>query len=164
MSIKHRIGEAAAEHHSSSKCVCTVGMGGVILEFVMWSQMTTSYLNNGTLTVKVRIKPEVGDFCQNFIPENPFVQNMLQLFLDEKIADMSFKLESQQLTHVTQGRIFHARGCTGEFSKKKIFSKTFSSQYNVVDMVCHMNIHHERFWKKSFSCVRDLFLTFFFTS
>jgi hypothetical protein len=72
--------------------------------------MTTSYLNNGTLTVKVRIKPEVGDFCQNFIPENPFVQNMLQLFLDEKIADMSFKLESQQLTHVTQGGIFHALG------------------------------------------------------
>ena len=87
--------------------------------------MTTSYLNNGTLTVKVRIKPEVGDFCQNFIPENPFVQNMLQLFLDEKIADMSFKLESQQLTHVTQGRIFHARGCTGEFSKKKYFQKHF---------------------------------------
>jgi hypothetical protein len=37
------------------------------------------------------------------------------------------------------------RGCTGEFSKKKIFSKTFSWQYNVVDMVCPMNIHHERF-------------------
>ena len=37
------------------------------------------------------------------------------------------------------------RGCTGEFSKKKIFSKIFSSQYNVVDMVCHMTIHHERF-------------------
>jgi hypothetical protein len=37
------------------------------------------------------------------------------------------------------------RGYTGEFSKKKIFSKTFSSQYNVVDMVCCMNIYHERF-------------------
>jgi hypothetical protein len=37
------------------------------------------------------------------------------------------------------------RGCTREFFKEQIFSKTFSSQYNVVDMVCHMNIHHERF-------------------
>ena len=39
---------------------------------------------------------------------------------------------------------YYNRGCTGEFSMI-FFSNTFSSQYNVVDMVCHMNIHHERF-------------------
>jgi hypothetical protein len=38
-----------------------------------------------------------------------------------------------------------ARGCTGEFSKKKIFSNTLISHGNLVDMVCRMNIHQERF-------------------
>ena len=29
--------------------------------------------------------------------------------------------------------------------KKKIFSNTYSSHYNLLDMVCCMNIHQERF-------------------
>jgi len=46
-----------------------------------------------------------------------------------------------------------ARGCTGDFSKKKIFSNTFFSHGQLVDMVCHMKSHQGRFQKKSFSCV-----------
>jgi hypothetical protein len=37
------------------------------------------------------------------------------------------------------------RGCTGEISKKKIFSKPFFSQCNLADMVCRMNIHQDGF-------------------
>jgi hypothetical protein len=37
------------------------------------------------------------------------------------------------------------RGCTGEFSTKKMFSKLFFSQCNVVGMVCMMNTHQKNF-------------------
>jgi hypothetical protein len=57
-------------------------------------------LNNGTLTVEVRMKPDEGDLCRNFIPKNPFFKHMLQLFLDEETSDTSFKVE--------QGEVFHA--------------------------------------------------------
>ncbi len=42
-------------------------------------------------------------------------------------------------------KLISDRGCTGEISKKKIFSKPFFSQCNLVDMVCRMNIHQDRF-------------------
>jgi len=45
------------------------------------------------------------------------------------------------------------RGCTGDFSKKKIFSNTFFSHCKLVDMVCRMKCHQGRFQKKSCSCV-----------
>jgi hypothetical protein len=52
------------------------------------------------------------------------------------------------------------RGCTGDFSKKKMFSKTFSSQHKLVDMVCHINIDQD--FKKKFilSCLNKLFSHF----
>ncbi len=55
-----------------------------------------------------------------------------------------------------------ARGCTGDFSKKKIFSNTFFSHGKLVDMVCRMKSHQGRFQKKSFSCVLCAFSRVFF--
>jgi uncharacterized small protein (DUF1192 family) len=43
------------------------------------------------------MKPDGGDLCRNFIPKNPFVQHMLDLFLDEDTADMSFEVETRPL-------------------------------------------------------------------
>jgi hypothetical protein len=71
-------------------------------------------LNNGTLTVEVRIKPVEGDLCRNFIPKNPFFKHMLLLFLNEERADMSFEVESRPLidaskdTSPAPGEVFHA--------------------------------------------------------
>ncbi len=53
------------------------------------------------------------------------------------------------------------RGCTGEFYKTKIFSNTFSSHCNLVDMVCCMNIHQEICWKKYFAMSETCFFVFF---
>ena len=55
----------------------------------------SNVLQHGTLTVEVRIKPDKGDHCENFVPKNRFVQNMQQLFLDEDTADMSFQVQTQ---------------------------------------------------------------------
>jgi hypothetical protein len=55
----------------------------------------SNVLSHGSLTVDVRIKPDEGDRCENFIPKNRFVQNMLKLFLDEDTADMSFQVQAQ---------------------------------------------------------------------
>jgi hypothetical protein len=55
----------------------------------------------------------------------------------------------------------YARGCTEDFSKKKIFSNTFFSLCKLVDMVYRMKSHQGRFQKKSFSCVLCAFLVFF---
>ena len=41
--------------------------------------------------------------------------------------------------------LHHGRGCTGEFSTKKMFSKLFFSQCNVVGMVFMMNTHQKNF-------------------
>ncbi len=55
------------------------------------------------------------------------------------------------------------RGCTGEISNKKIFSNPFFSHCNLIDMVCRMNIHQGRFWKKIFFHVWNVcFRVFFF--
>jgi len=45
------------------------------------------------------------------------------------------------------------RGCTGDFSKKKIYSNTFFSQCKLENMVCPMKSHQGIFQTKSFSCV-----------
>ena len=58
--------------------------------------------------------------------------------------------------------LLSGRGCTGDFSKKKIFSNTFFSQCKLVDMVCRMKSHQGRFQKKSFSCVLCAFSRVFF--
>jgi len=52
-------------------------------------------LNNGTLTVEVRIKPHDNYCCSNFIPRNEFAQNMMQSFMDETTADVIFEVKHQ---------------------------------------------------------------------
>jgi hypothetical protein len=58
--------------------------------------------------------------------------------------------DEQQLMRIKNREVdmsetYLGRGCTGEISKKKIFSKPFFSQCNLVDMVCRMNIHQDGF-------------------
>jgi hypothetical protein len=55
------------------------------------------------------------------------------------------------------------RGCTGDFSKKKIFSNKKFSQCKLVDMVCRMKSHQGTFQKKSFSCSLCVFSRVFFS-
>ena len=55
------------------------------------------------------------------------------------------------------------RGCTGDFSKKKIFSNNFFSHCKLVDMVCCMKSHQGTFQKKSFSCALCVFSRVFFS-
>ena len=57
--------------------------------------MNANVLNNETLIVEVRIKPIEEDHWQNRIPKNPFLKNMLDLFLDEETSDMALKVESK---------------------------------------------------------------------
>ena len=65
-------------------------------------------LNNGSLTVEVRMKPDEDDVCRNFIPKNPFVRNMLLSFLDEETADMSFEASKwKPALSSTHQRTFH---------------------------------------------------------
>jgi len=51
------------------------------------------------------------------------------------------------------GGVAHGRGCTGDFSKKKIFSNTFFSHCKLVDMVRRMKSYQGGFQKKTFSCI-----------
>jgi hypothetical protein len=53
-----------------------------------------------------------------------------------------------------------ARGCTGDFSKKKYFQKLFS-WCKLVDMVCCMKSHQGRFQKSHFLVFYVRFLVFF---
>jgi hypothetical protein len=116
LSIKNKSGGAVAERSSSphKKFVGGTKAWGWP-DFALRDLIThDDVLNNGSLTVEVRIKPVEGDLCRNFIPKNPFVQNMLDLFLDEERADMSFKVESRPLidaskdTSPAPGEVFHA--------------------------------------------------------
>jgi hypothetical protein len=98
LSIKKKSGESVAERSASGehKFVGTKSWGWN--DFAARDVIThADVLNNGTLTVEVRIEPVEGDLCRNFIPKNPFVQHMLDLFLDEERADMSFEVESRPL-------------------------------------------------------------------
>lgn len=56
--------------------------------------MDGNVLKNGSLIVEVHMKRE---HCLHFIPKNPFIQNMLQLFSDEITADIFFKVKSRPL-------------------------------------------------------------------
>ena len=56
-----------------------------------------------------------------------------------------------------------SRGCTGDFSKKKIFSNNFFSHCKLVDMVCCMKSHQCTFQKKSFSRALCVFSRVFFS-
>jgi hypothetical protein len=96
LSIKNKSGGAVAETSDSPHKLG--GKSSGCHDFALRDVIThADVLNNGTLTVEVRIKPVEGDLCRNFIPKNPFVQHMLDLFLDEERADMSFEVKSQPL-------------------------------------------------------------------
>lgn len=58
--------------------------------------MEKNVLQHGLLVVHgcIKIKPE---HCLQFIPKNPFMQDMLQLLSDEESSDISFKVESRPL-------------------------------------------------------------------
>jgi hypothetical protein len=114
LSIKNKSGESVAEHSSSlHKFVSGTSCGWH--NFADRDVITHGdVLNNGTLTVEVRMMPDEGDLCRNFIPKNPFVRNMLLLFLDEETADMSFEVESRPLLDASKdtspalGEVFRA--------------------------------------------------------
>ena len=76
---------------------------------------------------------------------NQSQRHFATLLTDGILCNAIIWLVGEEVEQVCELDIYLGRGCTGEFSKRKIFSKTFSSKYNVVDMVCRMNIHHERF-------------------
>jgi hypothetical protein len=114
LSIKNKSGGAVADG-SSHPHKFVGGKSSGCHDFALRDEIThADVLNNGTLTVEVRIKPVEGDLCRNFIPKNPFVRNMLLLFLDEERADMSFEVESRPLidaskdTSPAPGEFFHA--------------------------------------------------------
>jgi hypothetical protein len=46
-------------------------------------------LNNGTLTLEVRMFPK----CSSITTQNTLGQDVLKLFLDDEIADVSFKVQ-----------------------------------------------------------------------
>mmetsp|Transcript_10007 Transcript_10007/g.18315 ORF Transcript_10007/g.18315 Transcript_10007/m.18315 type:complete len:414 (-) Transcript_10007:164-1405(-) len=65
-------------------------------DFVEYEELldpSKKVLNNGTLTVEVRIKPHDKYCCANFIPKNEFAQNMMQSFMDETTADVIFEVK-----------------------------------------------------------------------
>ena len=114
LSIKNKSGGAVADG-SPHPHKFVGGKSSGCHDFALRDEIThADVLNNGTLTVEVRIKPVEGDLCRNFIPKNPFVRNMLLLFLDEERADMSFEVESRPLidaskdTSPAPGEVFHA--------------------------------------------------------
>ena len=103
LSIKNKSGLAVAEcsrsPHKFEEGAKSWGWPNFALRDVITHD---DVLNNGTLTVEVRIKLVEGDLCRNFIPKNPFVRTMLLLFLDEETADMSFEVESRPLINASK--------------------------------------------------------------
>ena len=111
LSIKNKSGGAVAETSDSPHKLG--GKSSGCHDFALRDVTHADVLNNGTLTVEVRIKPVEGDLCRNFIPKNPFVQHMLDLFLDEESANMSFEVKSQPLIDASKDtspapEVFHA--------------------------------------------------------
>jgi len=64
-------------------------------------------LNHRALTIELRIKPDNDNFCKSFLAKNTFVQNMLDLFLDEETSDVSFEVNNQPDSG-KQGDILHS--------------------------------------------------------
>mmetsp|Transcript_3930 Transcript_3930/g.8671 ORF Transcript_3930/g.8671 Transcript_3930/m.8671 type:complete len:411 (-) Transcript_3930:87-1319(-) len=50
-------------------------------------------LNNGTLTVEVRITPDEDHCCVNYIPKYEFGSSMVHSFMDKKTADITFEVK-----------------------------------------------------------------------
>ena len=53
-------------------------------------------LSNGTLTIEVQMKLDESKSQLNFVPKNPFANNMLKLLLDEDTADVLFGVSGEQ--------------------------------------------------------------------
>mmetsp|Transcript_11349 Transcript_11349/g.20884 ORF Transcript_11349/g.20884 Transcript_11349/m.20884 type:complete len:387 (-) Transcript_11349:228-1388(-) len=62
-------------------------------------------LNEGTLTLELRMKLVETKSGVNFIPTNPFGKHMLKLFLEEESADVLFELSSDSNSSTVQ---YHA--------------------------------------------------------
>ena len=68
-------------------------------------------LNDGTLTVEVRIKPDDDHCCLNFIPKHDYAQNILQLFQDKDTSDVVFEVKEEEAEAGAQlptSTLFHA--------------------------------------------------------
>lgn len=53
-------------------------------------------LNNGTLTIELRMKLDQSKSQEHFIPENLFAKHMMKIFLDEETADALFEVSGEQ--------------------------------------------------------------------
>jgi len=87
-------------------------------------------LVQGTLVVEVRMKlPSTGINTTQFIPENPFNNNMLELFMDEESADVVFEIGGEQQT---KGKRKRAKTSTTNFhAHRLILKKNASTLYEM---------------------------------
>ena len=74
-------------------------------------------LNNGTLTIEVRIQLDDDNHCMNFIPKNEFAQNMIQSFMDENTSDVIFQVKGRDESS-TVSDLFHAHKVVLQFCAK----------------------------------------------
>jgi hypothetical protein len=101
LSVKDGKGKPIASVHTSTYFTLdSVGgpsCGGGWSDFAKRSKLLDS-LVNGTLVVEVHMKPHepIKAALPQFIPENPFCNNMLQLFNDEESADIVFAVGEHQ--------------------------------------------------------------------
>lgn len=70
-------------------------------------------LNNGTLTVEVRMKLDEDYRCSNFIPRNSVAASILRSFMDENTSDVIFEVRGDfegenQDGKLTRNVLFHA--------------------------------------------------------
>mmetsp|Transcript_37874 Transcript_37874/g.81775 ORF Transcript_37874/g.81775 Transcript_37874/m.81775 type:complete len:400 (-) Transcript_37874:222-1421(-) len=90
-------GKVLVKKGSSSKSLMfpegKVKSRGCFIERAEIIDGSNEFLNNGTLTVEVRIKPDDNHCCLNFIPKNALAQNILRSFMDENTADLVFEVE-----------------------------------------------------------------------
>jgi hypothetical protein len=95
LSIKNNSGGTVASFQDSHKFTQKYE-GHCWSNFASCAAITDgNVLKHGLLTVEVCFKPEPG---LHFIPKNPFVQNMVQLFSDEETANISFKVGNQSIS------------------------------------------------------------------
>jgi hypothetical protein len=100
-SIKHGTGNEIAKRQTSRYATFpSVGSQGSWRGFPNFVERSTiiDSLVDGTLVVEVHMKPHepIKATLPHFIPENPFCNNMLQLFNDEESADIIFEVGDHQ--------------------------------------------------------------------
>jgi hypothetical protein len=97
----------------------------------------SNILAHGSLTVEVRIKPDKGNRCRNFIPKNRFVQNMQRLLLDEKTPDISFQVQTQ---------VFYAHMLVFKVCEKGSVFAFVCKDSNESLPVPILDVNHRLFW------------------